>query len=82
MKTISTARNAVNSTLAGIALQLMEKKWDALMTSCLLGPLQVVRQPFLKFSPAVIKFHVMLQLSEGLVSLTEITLIKAAAPLQ
>lgn len=46
-KKLNIFRNAVNSTLLGMAVQLMQEAWDVLSKFCSLGSLQVVIQPYL-----------------------------------
>lgn len=39
--------NALDSTLAGMAVQILQQVWNALTKSCFVGLLQVVMQPYL-----------------------------------
>lgn len=46
-KRLNIVHNAVRSTLAGIAVQLVQRAWDALRFSCFAGPLRAVVHSYL-----------------------------------
>lgn len=76
-------RDALNSMLTGIAVQLVQNAWDTLTKSCSLGPPGVVIERYLCFNPAVIQFRVLSRRSDGCVLLRkEETLFEERPPLQ
>lgn len=67
-KVLNIGRKVVYSTLAGMVAHLAQKVRDTLTTSCWLELQWIVIQPYLMFSPTVIKFQVRLHLSGRFVS--------------
>lgn len=70
-KNLIVIRNEVRSTSTGIAILFMQKAWDALTKLCSLTLLSVQIQPYLWSKYVVIRFQVLLQLSDGLASLKQ-----------
>lgn len=68
-KKLNIVRTVMNSMMAGMAVQLVQKAFDALTNPCSLRSLRAVIQPCLWFNPVVIPFRVLLQQSDDLVSL-------------
>lgn len=54
LEKLNFIRNAVSKTMAGMAVQQVQKACNELRESCLQGALPVVIQPYQLFSPAVI----------------------------
>lgn len=70
-KNLNIVRNIMNSTLACMALQHVQKACDTIMKLCLLGPLQAVLQQYLWLNIVVILLQVISQRPDGLVPLKE-----------
>lgn len=49
--------DAMNSTLTGIVVLLVQKAWNALKSFLLLNTLRAVVQPYMWFHTAVIQFY-------------------------
>lgn len=81
-KKLNIIRSAVETTLASIAVQLVQKASDASTKSFLLGSLRVVVEPYIYFNPAVVQFQVVSQWTDGFVSLKQQeTLFETGSPL-
>lgn len=81
-KKLNIFLNAMNSTLAEIAFQLVQKALDVLTKLCLLGPLPLVIEPCIWFNRAVIQFQILLQRMDVFVSFKQNkSLFKSGLPL-
>lgn len=68
---LNIPRNVVNCTLEGRALELVQITFDVLMKYFALGLLLVVVHTYLSFSPVVIEFQVLSELSDRVVLLKQ-----------
>lgn len=82
-KELNVVWNAVNSTLAGMVAHVVQKAWDVLTKTGSLGWLLAAVEPYLRFNPAEILFHVLSQYSDGfLLLIKHKTLFKAESCMQ
>lgn len=80
---VNIVRNALDSILAGMTDQLVQKDWEALTKLYSLEPLPVVIKPYPWFIHAVIQIQVISQRSDVFISLKqEETVLKAEPHLQ
>lgn len=80
-KKLNIFQNTVNSMIAGMAAQLMQKIWGVLTNSCSPDPLLVGIHPYLWFSVAVNQYQVLSLRSGGFMSQKqEIRFVKQKYP--
>lgn len=70
-KKLNNVRNAVNSTLVGMAVQLMQKDWDVITRSCSFGRLRIVINLYLSFNSEAMRFQVFSRRSDGFMLLIQ-----------
>lgn len=68
---LNIIRSLVSSTLAGLAVQLVQKSSDSLSKPCSLRPLRVIKKPYLLFSLPKIQFRLLLYFLDSFLSLKE-----------
>lgn len=70
-KKLDILGDAMNTTLAGMAVHLIQNVWNAQTKSCQLGPLGFLIESYMTFKPAVIQFQLFSQRTDGFVSVRQ-----------